>query len=318
MNSKADSIKRTSGTLIAAALPLSAMYLVWGMAIVLMRSLGQLHIPQAIHPFIIPVSVILFMMIASFVTEIFIVYVDDYLTEIPFLRAFMLMWTAVVAISVYLVTTRAGIKGHVVSGFGTANLLVFACLCATWMTTGLKQPSELVPVCAVVALADLFSVLAGPTKHLAEGIAAYYEKGMEGPPPFTDYILIKITVPGISIPMPLFGVSDWLILVFFCSAMVKFGLNDSIGGMGIAAINERKRLSFYFPVAAIGLAVAVLSAQVTGLFLPALPIMVLFFLGHSLWSHEGMRRLSAKEWRLLIVFSVVMISILVSALYFRS
>ncbi len=308
---------RITKTVLSVIVPVLSMYLVWGAAVAVMAGLGSFHFHESAVNLILPLAVLFFMAAASFVTELFILYVDDGLAEIPALRFLLLVWTVLVAWGVHLLTVK-GFKGHGVSGLSTANLIVFACVCATWMTPSLKKPAELVPVCAVVALADLFSVLAGPTKHLAKDIAAYYEKGMEGPPPFTDYILVKITVPGITAPMPLFGVSDWLILVFLCSAMARFGLSDSLLGQGIAGINKRKRLAFYFPVTVLGLAAAVLAAQMSGMFLPALPIMVFFFLCHGLWANQGMRSLDSREWRLIAVFSVVMLSVLAAALYLRS
>lgn len=305
-------------TVLGAFIGVLSMYVIWTSAVAVMTALGMVRVSPSVVPFILAGAVVFFMAVAAFVTEIFLVYVDDSLGGIPGLRFILFLVTGLTALTVFFVSARYGFKGNAVAALSTANLLVFSCLCATWMTSSLKQPSELVPVCAVVAFADLTSVLAGPTKHLAKGIATYYEKGMEGPPPLSDYILIKITVPGISAPLPLFGVSDWIILVFLCSAMLRFGLNDSLTGQGIVGLKKKRRLSFYFPVAALGLGAAVLSAQVSGLFLPALPFMVLFFLAHALWRHEAMRKLSAREWKLTAVFSLTLVSILMAALYLRS
>lgn len=309
---------RGAGPLFRIVLPILTMYVVWGGLVITMGAFGNLPIGRNALAVIIPLSIAVYMIAASFVTEIFIVFVDDQLNDAPVLRMILLAMTGLILAGLYTLSVKAGVKGQALAAAGTANLLVFACLCATWMTSTLKKPSELVPVCAVVALADMFSVLAGPTRHIAETIASYYEKGMEGPPPFTDFILIKIAVPGIAVPMPLFGVSDWIILAFLSAAMLRFGLNDSVAGGGIGVIKQKKRLGFYFPVAALGLLTAVLSAQFTGMFLPALPVMVLFFLAFSLWRHEPMRRLSRKEWVLICGFSAVMLSILGAALYLRS
>lgn len=309
---------RVFNAVLASVLPVLAMYLVWLAGVGVMLAIGSFRFPESTFYLIVPLIVFIFLIVAAFVTEIFLVYADDILVEIPAIRFFLFLWTGVIAFLVYRLTVTGGFKGQAVAALGTVNLLVFACLCATWMASALKKPAELVPVCAVVALADLFSVLAGPTREIAKGIASYYEKGMEGPPPFADFILIKIPVPGIDTPMPLFGVSDWIILVFLCSAMVRFGLSDSLVGPGMTGIKRRKRLAFYFPVAAMGLAFAVLAAQASGLFLPALPIMVSFFLIHGLWANESMRRLDAREWWLIGGFSVVLLTLLAAGLYVGS
>ena len=318
MNPETRSVHNVLKSMAASFLPVCAMYLIWCAVSMVMTSFGALPFPYTAVDSLVVVSVFVYMATASLITAIFIVYVDDFLLEIPALRFLMLMVTFTVAALVYVLISRFGLKGNLVAGLGTANLLVFACLAATWMTRALNKPSELVPVCAVVALADLFSVLAGPTRQLAEGIAIYYEKGMEGPPPLTDYILIKIAVPGLAVPMPLFGVSDWIILTFLCSALARFGLNDSLGKTGLAAIKQKRRLAFYFPMAAIGLTAAVLLAQFSGMFLPALPVMVIVFLAHSLVSHREMRQLESKEWVLLGCFSAILILLLVSGLYLGS
>ena len=313
---------RVVNTVLSAAVPVLAMYLLWLAAVAVVLFMGSFRFSGFILPLVVPFAVALFLGVAAFATEIFLVYADDGLVEIPAIRAFLFLWTGAVAFGVYSLTVnwgfKTGFKGQAVAALGTVNLLVFACLCATWMAAALKKPSELVPVCAVVALADLFSVLAGPTRELAKDIAAYYEKGMEGPPPFSDFILIKIPVPGLDAPMPLFGVSDWIILAFLCSAMVRFGLSDSLAGPGISGIKRKKRLALYAPVAVLGLGFAVLAAQVSGMFLPALPIMVGFFLVHSLWANEAVRRLDAREWRLIAGFSVVLLTLLAAGLFMGS
>ncbi len=305
-------------TVFRAFIGVLAMIVIWMSSTAVMAGLGNLDIRPSVLPFICIAAIVFFMLLSAFVTEIFLVYVDDSLWDMPGLRFMLFLMTGLTAFTVFFLSDRYGFKGDVVAALSTANLLVFSCLCATWMTSALKKPSELVPVCAVVALADLASVLAGPTRHLAQDIAAYYEKGMEGPPPLSDYILVKITVPGLSAPLPLFGVSDWIILVFLCSAMLRFGLNDNLTGRSLAELKKKQRLSFYVPVAGLGLAAAVLSAQLTGLFLPALPFMVMFFLGHALFSHETMRKLSAREWKLTAAFSLTLVSLLMAALYLRS
>jgi hypothetical protein len=93
------------------------------------------------------------------------------------------------------------------------------------MIAVVKRPAEIIPLGVVAALADLFSMLSGPTKHMAEEISTYYVSGMEGIPPFVDSLLIKIPLLGAGTLVPLFGVSDWIIVVFLTAAANKFELN---------------------------------------------------------------------------------------------
>ena len=308
----------TQGSPISIMMPLLAMYLIWCSVSMILNTAGvMINLTKGWYEVIVPVAVVVYILIACFITQIFIVHVDRRFDSTPGLRLVVFIVTVGVEVLIYLWMARAGIRGNAISAVATANLIVLACVCASWMTHVVKRPSELVPLCVVAALADMFSVFAGPTKQLAQGVATYYETGMKGPPPLADFVLLKIAVPGIQIPMPLFGVSDWIILAFLSLALSRFGLSDNLTGVGMSVNIERKRLSFYFPVAALGLILAILAAQVMGLFLPALPFVVIFFLTYSLIRYPDIRKLEKKEWLLLAGFSLVMITLLVSGLYFR-
>jgi hypothetical protein len=178
----------------------------------------------------------------------------------------------------------------------TANLVVFASLLGSWITAPLKRPAELVPVCVVMVLADMFSVFRGPSREIIESLTVYYETGMVGPPPLADFLLVKITVPGFNHLMPVFGVSDWIIVAFFSAAAVKFGFRDSIVGRNITEMLSKGRPGFYLPISAMGLFIAVQAAHLMNVFLPALPLVVFCFMLFTLIRHPEARRLKRSDW----------------------
>jgi FtsH-binding integral membrane protein len=254
-------------------------------------------------------STVLYILVACFLTWMFILHVDQGFDRTPRHRLVFLALTAVIGCVAIPVLTRSGMRGHLVTAFGTVNLIVFACLCASAMSGVVKRPAELVPVCAVAALADLFSVFSGPTKQLAENVAVYYQTGMKGPPPFVDYILVKGSMPGMAFPMPLFGVSDWIVVAFLSMILYRFGMSDRLPAGGRPVL---------ITASSAGLAVSILTAQATGRFLPALPFVTASFLSVALIRYPEMRKLEKKDWILLWVFSVVMVSMLVIGLFLRS
>ena len=305
--------------ILPACVPFMAMYLIWCvMSAVAMQMGGYfVHAPY-FQTLILPLFVLVYIFLALFITQLFMVYVNDWLDEIPILRPMMFAICGGLGFFVYMVMRHGTVKGVWITSLGTANLIVFACLVASWMIHPLKRPSELVPLCSVVALTDLFSVFAGPTRHLVECITAYYEKGMQGPPPLADYILVKISVPGFNAAMPLFGVSDWIILVFLSSALTKFGFSDNLAGKSILAMKKNNRLTLYLPAAALGLMVSIVGAQVSGMFLPALPFVVICFMAYALIRYPQIRDLNKREWLIMSVFSLAMILLLAVGLLIKS
>lgn len=295
--------------------PVLSLYVIWGIVSFTIFNVGKVFIRGgAVLDVLIPLTIILFIFLASFLTSVFIVYVNDFLDDNPALRLFLLIITIAIGVTVYYLVTGVGLKNNAVYCMSTANLIVFSCLVATWMTTPVKRPAELVPLCGVVTCADLFSVFAGPSKQFAESVGGYYEKGMQGPPPLVDFFLVKVALPGIDTLMPVFGISDWIIVAFLSAAVTKFGMNDNLAGESAHTMKGRKRISFYFPVASAGLIASVILARVGNLFLPALPFVILFFLAYMLIKYPNVRKLEKKEWVLLVGFSSVMILLLITGL----
>jgi hypothetical protein len=128
-----------------------------------------------------------------------------------------------------------------------------------------------------MTMADVTSGLNGPTATFTEQIRSYYLKP-EGPPPLVDMILVKGALPGAAMPAPLFGIADWIMAAFFALVARHHGVDDNLLRDSGEETARRGRIGGYLPVSVAALAGAVLLAQVTGLFLPALPLMAVTML----------------------------------------
>ncbi len=161
----------------------------------------------------------------------------------------------------------------IVAAISTANLLFLASIVGTGLSSAITRVGELVPLCITAATADLVSVLRGPTSELIENISTYYSEGMQGAPPVVDFFIIKVAIPGYSVPMPLFGVTDWILIILLSSALFRLGKKDNILE-GIGYVNSFVRL----PVASFALFMALVFAQVTQRYVPAMVFISIIFL----------------------------------------
>ncbi len=189
--------------------------------------------------------------------------------------------------------------------FVTLLLLLFATIIGSWLIEALSKPSEMIPVCFILFAIDIFSVFQGPSKEIAEIIGIYYSKGMTGPPPLVDYLIIKFPAISSATLTPVFGVSDWIIAVFFTSAAMKFDLNDN--ALSFFYKKSSTVQTIWLPVGTLGLYLALIIAWITDIFIPALPVMVLFFLGIMMLRYPEMRQLEKKEYRLIGIITALLI-----------
>jgi hypothetical protein len=253
--------------------------------------------------------------LAALATAFFMVYAMEPLRGRHRLRIEFIGFCIFLTLAIFICSRQLNPEAHlmlrVLKTINTANLIVFANLLGSWITIALKRQAELVPVSVVVVLADLFSVFKGPSREIIENLTVYYEAGMAGSPPVFDFLVLKIAVPGMMQLVPAFGVSDWIIIAFFSAAAVKFGFNDNLAGKGINEMLSRRRPAFYFPVSAIGLFVAVQAAQALDIFLPAIPLVVIFFMSYTVMQYPDTRRLKRSDWLAtggaVLIMSVLMV-----------
>lgn len=170
------------------------------------------------------------------------------------------------------------------SSLSTANLLYGATLLGAGLSVAIKRLGELVPVCLTAAAADLTSVVTGPTKKMTEELTIYYQDGLKGEPPLVDSVLIKAGVPGHDIPIPLFGVSDWILLILLSTALIRLNKSDNL-----LSVSSHGHGYLYLPVTTLALYVSLLAAQLTNLFLPAMVFICFTFLLYLVFWH-GLHR----------------------------
>jgi uncharacterized protein YqgC (DUF456 family) len=218
-----------------------------------------------------------------------------------------LVFTCAVFIVLFL-AEKYGSNNIFLSIGGSANLLVFATLTGAMLSTAIKRVAELIPISLTAAVADIASVFFGPTKDIAETLGSYYQGGMVGNPPLADFIVIKVSLPGFSYPVPLFGVTDWIILVLLSSSLIRLQKSDNL--------MERRSLlnqKLFLPVSGCSLMLSVFLAQLFGLFLPALPAMAFIFTSYMMVKYFQELELHRSDMILSVVFPVFVIAAILMA-----
>lgn len=210
-----------------------------------------------------------------------------------------------VFILLYLLVDQADLKSNVITALSTATLVLFACVAGHWLVIPLKRPSEFIPIGMAVALSDIFSVFSGPTRNFAKEISDYYREGMTGPAPLVDFFLVKMPMPGNDYFMPVFGISDWIVVAILSAGALRFDLNDNIFSLAGSTQRPNKSRAF-FPVAAIGLILSIVIARSMNIYLPALPFIVIVFLGTMAAKYPAVRNLGAEEIRAMMIVGFLM------------
>lgn len=194
-------------------------------------------------------------------------------------RGFYLFWGVTLALTIWLFNQipAGGDWQPLLTAIKSGLLLLVATVTAGALARYIHHLWEIVPVCLVMTLADFASWLYGPTATFTRQIEQY-RLTPAGPQPLVDMILVKLAFPGAVGLAPLFGISDWIMVVFFAIVARRFGVNDNLLGDSGATPAQQGRIGRYLPVPVAALFVATILAQATGLFLPALPIIALIML----------------------------------------
>ena len=210
-----------------------------------------------------------------------------------------------VFILLYLLVDQADLKSNIITALSTATLVLFACVAGHWLVLPLKRPSEFIPIGMAVALSDIFSVFSGPTRNFAEDISDYYREGMTGPAPLVDFFLVKMPMPDHEYFMPVFGISDWIVVAVLSAGALRFDLSDNIFSLSGSTIGQNRSRPF-FPVAAFGLIFSIVIARSVNLYLPALPFIVIVFLGFMAAKYPAVRKLGPEEIRAMMIVGILM------------
>ncbi len=277
--------------------PVAAVFALWSLLSLGIRALGAAPLDfSALHHLLVPGFSVFFIVLIAWGCAFFTLVQEPFFERIPGLRRIMILGSLALAFGLAIAIRHEAVPRDPAFVLASANLVVFALLVGNYLVSALNRPSEIIPVCVVMSVADLFSVYAGPSKKIAATVETYYLSGQVGPAPWSDFLLVKIAVPGVEYMLPVFGVADVIILAFLTAAAKKFLLDDNVAGLGIGSRGPSKRPALYLPIAGVGLAAALLTAQFLNVFLPALPLMALFFLVYTLPRHPEMRRMQQTEW----------------------
>jgi hypothetical protein len=170
-------------------------------------------------------------------------------------RGFYLFWGLTLALSIWLINqlTSDSFWAPLLIVIKSSLLLMVATITGAAMARYVNRLWEIIPVCIVMTLADFSSWLYGPTAGFTRQIQQYY-LAPEGPPPLIDMVLVKLAFPGPAGLAPVFGISDWIMVVFFAIVANRYEVNDNL----------------------VGLPGEKLARQ--GLFIPALPVIALIML----------------------------------------
>ena len=194
-------------------------------------------------------------------------------------RSFYLFWGATLLLSLWLINQLAPplVWLPIIAVIKSSLLLLIATITGAAMARYVHRLWEIVPVCIVMTLADFASWLYGPTAGFTRQIQQYY-LAPEGPPPLVDMVLIKLALPGSAGLAPVFGISDWIMVVFFAIVANRYEVNDNLVGPPGEVLARQGQIGRYLPVSVVALFAAIVLAQTTGLFIPALPVIALIML----------------------------------------
>lgn len=194
-------------------------------------------------------------------------------------RSFYLFWGMCLGLSIWLINQlpAAGLWQQLLTALKSGLLLLVATLTGAALARYIHRLWEVVPICIVMTLADFASWLYGPTAAFTEQIQRH-RLTPASPPPLVDMILIKLAFPGTAGLAPLFGLSDWIMVVFFAIVARRHGVNDNLLGASGESLAQQGKVGRYLPVPVVALFVATILAQTSGLFIPALPLIALIML----------------------------------------
>lgn len=297
--------------MLQASIPILVIYLLWGGISFAIYWTGRyLPVSGDIQGLVLILTVLLFILLGFCLTTYYLLFGWQRLDTRPGIHAAWVLACLVLVFFLYFVGQHLEIRRSTIFIINTANLFVFANLIGALITKPLKRPAELIILCVVLAFSDLFSVLSGPTRAIIKSVTVYYEGGMQGPAPAGDFLLLKCPAPGMETLQPVFGVSDWIIIVFLSAAAFKFNINDNLAGKGLSAMAGERRMAFYLPVAGLGLLTAITAAKLLNVFIPVLPIMALVYIGYILMFYPSARRLKKTDWWLMGGFAGGMLGLL--------
>lgn len=229
-----------------------------------------------------------FVFLLSTIMAIFFKFERSYLVHNNILRRNLIILLLVLRVLVFPLENGENAFSVLAGVTGTTLLILLSCLVGSYLCQAINRPAELIPVCSVAFMVDFYSVLQGPSKVIAQQVGDFYSKGAKGPVPLADMILLKIPNPAVEFLTPVFGVSDWIFIVFLSAVLLKFKISDSVIAKDIYHVVNSTQVQLYFPLASLALLVSVLIAYLLGSFVPALPIILTMVLPWLIFTNRGL------------------------------
>nr|WP_320016104.1 hypothetical protein [uncultured Desulfobacter sp.] len=283
--------------------PVISIYLIWALGALGFQALGQIlpETPRAGFDYIIIVGLIACL---AWMARIYQIRIEPAIGTVTARRLSWIGGLTLIFIILCLPEGLAGLKNNIITALSTATLVLLACVAGHWLVIPLKRPSALIPIGVALSLSDIFSVFSGPTRTFAKNISDYYREGMTGPVPLVDFFLVKMPMPGNDYFMPVFGITDWVVVILLSAGALRFSMNDNVFSLAGSTQTQNKSRVF-FPVAGIGLILSIVAARSMNLYLPALPFIVIVFLGTMAAKYPRVRKLGPEEIRAIIFVSAL-------------
>jgi len=204
------------------------------------------------------------------------------------------------------VIVRQGFPWRLWYPLNTLSLLLVTFNAGFWLSGELQKVGDLLAVCILGTVVDIWSVFAGPSRKVAEEVVTQLEirvqTGEWSPPPILEFALFGYPQPGADYVMPVFGFGDLVFIALFLGGSRRFNLS----------------LFRTFILILIGLFLSLFTANLLSVLgfakaVPALP----FICGVFLLGYWRKLRLEKHEWR--VVLLMVAVVIIISAIsIFRS
>jgi len=245
--------------------------------------------------------IVFFIFLLSNTMAVFLKYDKDYLCTNNNIRRNLLIILIILRLLLFQIEHIDSFVGILAGITGTTTLIIFASLLGSYLSQAIKRLPELIPVCSVAFTVDLYSVLQGPSKEIALQIGEFYSSGAQGTVPYVDIILIKIPQLTVNYLTPIFGVSDWIFIVFFTTTLLKFRVSDSVVGSDITTKVGSDRYRFYFPLISIALLTSIFIAYILNIFVPALPVIIMIVLPWFIIKHPNLWKMRASDYYLTLI-----------------
>jgi len=192
--------------------------------------------------------------------------------------------------------TNKGYSWQIFHSLNDVALLFTTFTVGFWLAGEIEKAGHLIPVCIIGTLVDIWSVFAGPSKHVGEKVLEHVEKQIETgeilPPPIESFLIMNWPQAGTGTMTPLIGLGDLVFIALLLASCRKFKLSYFkcilllLGGLAVA---EAVTMGYQKP-------------------LPALPFLSAFFL---VGNYNNLS-ITPKEWRITIIITVILLALILA------